>query len=614
MKPILHILLLFVFVTITAVTNAQSWTSSQTLNFGSVSSVYENTLVACTTDKNGECKVYVKDANNNWITTTALTPPAPLDIPRLFGSSVSIYKNRIAIGDKSFSKVYIYERDTTNINVWNLQDTLTPEGSSITSNNFGTSLSLYENNILVGATTDQVNNINSGSAYLFTWASNKWSLAKRLTPETPISGQLFGYSVTIYNDYAVVGTAHSTFFTYLFDPALGWSFISEKVLTRLSGVYGAVSVSMYQNNLVVVANKNVGGVGTVCFYQLIGVNWAEQNTFLVDCGDDIYKNSPTQVSIQGKTATVGLIGDQSRNLEGKAVVFVQTDKKDWILDSTIPGNGQYYFGATVSLFDNTLVVGSDTPTNLYIYGKGNTQPQPQISQPQPQLSSQPEPKVSQPQPQMSQPQQPQPETCPNGWKENVYGAPKPTITTFYNKDIKKFVLNIEMFKNTLANQITLDTITLSKTEAMDDTCNAVPTKNEPFGLIKETSCSRTYEFQFDSSEFNREKTSFTVTVSEDGNSLIYTSYIVTSYSFNDNNFAFTISEPLLVESDVTGTIAKESSFVISSTIVITGLVIAGLIASVIVIYYTMKRKDNNNATKATKLEESSSSVEMPTMV
>ncbi|KAL9654756.1 hypothetical protein ABK040_008551 [Willaertia magna] len=127
------------------------------------------------------------------------------------------------------------------------------------------------------------------------------------------------------------------------------------------------------------------------------------------------------------------------------------------------------------------------------------------------------------------------ETCQTGWKSNTFGAPKPTITTSYNSDSKKFILNIEMFKNDLPDQNTFNSLTLAGINNLDNSnCQTSDSNNSPFTIVSDGKCSKKYEYQFDTAELGSSN-NFVGSISNDGNSLIYSSYITTSYSSNDVN-------------------------------------------------------------------------------
>ena len=70
---------------------------------------------------------------------------------------------------------------------------------------FGLSVSISGNTVIIGAYSDDDKGINSGSAYIFTNNGGTWIQTQKLTADDGESGNFFGLSVAISGNIAIVG-------------------------------------------------------------------------------------------------------------------------------------------------------------------------------------------------------------------------------------------------------------------------------------------------------------------------------------------------------------------------------------------------------------------------
>lgn len=152
----------------------------------------------------GAVYIYEK-VNGTWTESKLLASDG--EIGDKFGSSVSIYEDRILVGaygvndNNTFNAgaAYIYDWDG---NTWN-ETKLTP--SAIVSNsNFGHTTDLYESRAIVGAYTDDINGISTGSAFVYDLQGGSWTESKLIASDGN-SGDSFGYTVSIEGENAFVG-------------------------------------------------------------------------------------------------------------------------------------------------------------------------------------------------------------------------------------------------------------------------------------------------------------------------------------------------------------------------------------------------------------------------
>jgi len=147
--------------------------------------------------------------------------PTP-EIGEQFGISVSINGNNVLVGATfddtggAFSgTAYLY--DSTTGNPLQTIPNPTPESSD----KFGESVSIDGNNVLVGAIGDNTGAVSAGSAYLFDATTG--NLLQTFNNPTPITDDLFGTSVSIDGNNVLVGAfgddtgASNAGSAYLFD-------------------------------------------------------------------------------------------------------------------------------------------------------------------------------------------------------------------------------------------------------------------------------------------------------------------------------------------------------------------------------------------------------------
>jgi hypothetical protein len=123
-----------------------------------------------------------------------------------FGLSVSISGNYTIIGahrnNYDAGAAYIYEFNGTN---WLYKQKLVSSDWAF-GDHFGSSVSIKGNSAIVGAFWDIDNGYKSGSAYIYEFNGTSWVETDKLLASDGGVGDYFGGSVSIGNDYAVVGS------------------------------------------------------------------------------------------------------------------------------------------------------------------------------------------------------------------------------------------------------------------------------------------------------------------------------------------------------------------------------------------------------------------------
>jgi hypothetical protein len=114
-----------------------------------------------------------------------------------FGNSVSISGENIL--SSSFGSAYVFRREGT---IW-IEKQKIMASDSDTTDGFGFSASIAGNYIIIGAPGDDD---STGSAYIFREEGTNWVEEQKLKASNDTSRAFFGWSVSVSGDYAIVGS------------------------------------------------------------------------------------------------------------------------------------------------------------------------------------------------------------------------------------------------------------------------------------------------------------------------------------------------------------------------------------------------------------------------
>lgn len=264
-----------------------------------------------------------------------------------FGGSVSISCDNIVIGaygdddaGSASGSAYIF---TKPLNGWTtMTETAKLTASDRTATDqFGYSVSISGDNVLVGARYEDGNGYNYGAAYVFSKPTDGWinmTETAKLTASDKDNSDLFGYSVSIDGENIVVGApgdadnGYNTGSAYVFTkPGSGWSDMTETAkLTASDGAsydWFGHSVSLSNDNIVIGAYRdgdNGVGSGSAYIFKKSVSGWATMTeTAKLTASDGVsYDWFGYSVSISGNNIVVGTPQDRASGLfSGSAYVF-----------------------------------------------------------------------------------------------------------------------------------------------------------------------------------------------------------------------------------------------------------------------------------------------------
>jgi len=328
-------------------------------NFGYSASISGDYVIIGAYNKSsatGAAYIFHRTGTNTWDTGTKIIAydAAAGDY---FGTSVSISGDYAIVGAdiKNYlaGAAYIFHR--TGTNTWDAGTKITcPSGGQ-----FGYSVSIDGDYVIVGANHDDSGGFNAGAAYIFhRTGTNTWDTGTKIMASDATAGDLFGTSVSISGDYAIVGAHFQNVLTgaaYIYRRTGTNTWNTGTKIVASDGSAGdnfGIAVSISGDYAIVGASE---GGGAYVFYR-IGINIWDAGTKIIALGSGGSKNL---VSIDGDYTVVGAWCLNSDT--GAAYIFHRTGVNTWdtgVEIEAFDGVSPDSFGISVSIDGNYIVVGA----------------------------------------------------------------------------------------------------------------------------------------------------------------------------------------------------------------------------------------------------------------
>ena len=380
--------------------------------------------------------VYVFERTNGgvWGYTKKLTPPNT-DSARVasdgFGRSVAISGDYIAVGaggnnggagqdwdsaganyKQDAGAVYIFERQNGN---WGYVKKLTPpntDSARVASDIFGGAVGISGNYLIVGAVNQDYDSVggnslsNAGAAYIFERRNGVWGFAKKLSsPANRTASDLFGYSVAVSGDYAIVGSpqhdydsAEANFKTsagaaYVYERVNGTWGLTKKLTppntdsARVAGdLFGfkvaidgtTVVVGAYQQDYDSIGTTVRSSAGAAYVFERNSGEWGYIKKLTPDnaTGNRLSSNQfGFSVGISGNNIAIGANQNAydsalSNSLSSAGTVYVFEKRngvwgyaKKLSTTGTNARNASDFFGSSVAISGNYIIAGCASPSN-----------------------------------------------------------------------------------------------------------------------------------------------------------------------------------------------------------------------------------------------------------
>lgn len=351
-------------------------------------------------DASGSAYIFERRADGTWRQAAKLTAFDGAEGDH-FGNSVALSGDLAIVGawedddngDRSGS-AYVFERGRDGR--WRRAAKLRAADAA-KGDSFGRYVSLKGDRAIVGADGDDDNGPHSGSAYVFERAANGlWRQAAKLRARDAAPGDMFGYSVSLTGDRAIVGAPgdsdkgiHSGS-AYLFGrgPSGSWSQVAK--LTASDGArneFFGICVSLGGDRAIVGASGErnpsllVDDSGSAYIFERgAGGSWT-QVAKLAASDRAKPRHFGRSVSLSGGRAIVGARHDDVGGwCTGSAYIFERSADGSWPLAAKIgasDGAKGDMFGWSVSLGGDRALVGArndndqgEDSGSAYIFERG----------------------------------------------------------------------------------------------------------------------------------------------------------------------------------------------------------------------------------------------------
>ncbi|MCF7810082.1 T9SS type A sorting domain-containing protein [bacterium] len=238
---------------------------------------------------------------------------------------------------------------------------------------FGISVSIDGDYAIIGAYLNDDNGNNSGSAYIFVRDGEEWTQQQKLTADDAEMGDVFGFSVSISGDYAIIGAYRSddggnmSGSAYIFSRD-GNEWTQQAKLTANDADtcnYFGYSVFIAGDYAIAGAagnDENGNLSGSAYIFVRDGNEWTQQQKLTADDGE-ARDQFGWSVSINGDYVIIGAPwSDDAGDGSGSAYVFV-CDGDEWTQQQKLTADdaeADEEFGYSVSIDANYVIIGART--------------------------------------------------------------------------------------------------------------------------------------------------------------------------------------------------------------------------------------------------------------
>ena len=330
-------------------------------NFGySVSLSGDYALIGAYGDDGGKGSAYIfHREGTSWIEETKLTASDGAASDG-FGTSVTLSGNYALIGangdDGGKGSAYVFRREGTS---WIEEAKLTASDGAA-GDLFGASVSLSGDHALIGAIFDDDNGLDAGSAYIFHREGTSWTQEAKLTASDGTGGDYFGIS-SLSGDYALIGATGDDSYrgsAYIFRHE-GVAWVEEAKLSASDGAaahYFGSTVSLSGDYALLGANGDSGSTGSAYIFGREGTSWIQEAKLTASDGRR-YDQFGVSVSLSGDYALVGAIGDDSKG----STYVLRLEGTEWVEEVKLTasdGSASDAFGFSVSISGDYALTGA----------------------------------------------------------------------------------------------------------------------------------------------------------------------------------------------------------------------------------------------------------------
>jgi hypothetical protein len=323
-----------------------------------------------------------RNTGGHWVQEAKLTADDAAANDR-FGYSVAVSGDVALIGayaDEPGGSAYVFRYDGS---AWVQEARLTADDAAA-GDQFGFSVAVNGNVAAIGAYAKEP----GGSAYVFRYDGSGWAQEAKLTADDAAGGDGFGSSVSIDGPVAVIGApyddgdAFDTGSAYVFrHNATVWD--QESKLTAVDGffqdLFGA-SVSVSGDVALIGALHLRHGLTSAYVFRHTASTWLMETTLI---GSDTERGDRFgyAVSISGDVAIAGAFGDDDAGGSSGSAYLFRRGAWGWLQEAKLTASdaaGGDFFGVSVCVSGDSAFVGApgenaagDDAGAVYIYDRRN---------------------------------------------------------------------------------------------------------------------------------------------------------------------------------------------------------------------------------------------------
>jgi hypothetical protein len=178
-------------------------------NFGGTVAMDGNILVV---GADGAASVYIfglSPVNNKWSELSKLRYNNETAVAHSeFGSSVDISDDIVVVGTVNANMAFVYQASADNIGNWSQVATLIPSNKNI--QNFGYSVAISGDYIVVGDHENGDSDAGAGIVFVYNKVDGEWTEVAQLVPEDPAADEWFGSAVSISEDASTIAVGSAS--------------------------------------------------------------------------------------------------------------------------------------------------------------------------------------------------------------------------------------------------------------------------------------------------------------------------------------------------------------------------------------------------------------------
>ncbi len=310
----------------------------------------------------GAVYIYEKQ-NNDWILSQKIKANNPIQ-SAAFGFNVALADDRIMVqsliaevNGVNLNAVYVFTLDNSQ---WIQSQVLTASDSAV-GDGFGSSISVSDDLLLIGAPYNNYNAARTGAAYMFEFDGQNYVESQKLLGSSSAATSLFGSEVDLQGDVALIGAPQGfnesflrTGAVYVFrNDGNDWLF-EDKVSAGAQGEEFGQNVLINNSQVLVIGNS-----GVFTFKNILN-DWIFEQWIM---------QSPSSFVVFNDSLLLGFpLYDNNFDNEGKVGIYKMTQDL-WDFSSNIYGLESHeneWFGYSLDVMGDEMLVGVPRDKDDYI--------------------------------------------------------------------------------------------------------------------------------------------------------------------------------------------------------------------------------------------------------